>query len=268
MLIDVPGYIYAQQSADYSLPHPGEGYTGWTNLNIPLDPSKTAIVVMHAWKTLPYEQCPGIYRLCEYLPRSQAIMETRFPSFLQAVRSSNVRLIHVGSGTEKTLATHPGYQKIRQKYPEQAHPRMQLSEQTQKLWDLHWKIGGCSDENEQDFLMSCEQRDFDIKPLDTEDLVCTSEQLYQVCLEHGIEHLIYTGFAVNWCLTYNECGIIDMNKYGMMCSIVGDLTTAVENKESCRTQEHLKYGLWMFSTYNGFVFLADDLKRNLLQPTL
>lgn len=265
MPIDVPCYIYVQQNADYSLPYPGEGFTGWTNLNIPLDPSKTAIVIMHAWDILPYEQCPGIHRMCEYVLRSQKIMEERFPSFLEAVRNSSIRLIHVGSSTEKTLATHPKYQEILKKYPEVPHPRMQISEQTQRLRDLHQRIGSCSEENEQDFLMSCEHRDFAIKPLDTEDLVCTSEQLYAVCLEHGIEHLIYTGFALNWCLTYNECGMVDMNRYGLMCSVVGDLTTAVENKESCRNQDHLKYGLWQFATYNGFVFLADDLKHTLLQ---
>jgi len=245
--------------------YPGEGFGGWSNIAIPVDPDKTAILVMHAWKVLPYEECPGIHRMCEYLPRAQKIMEERLPDFLAAARRAGVRIIHVGSETEKSLETHPRYQQIAKKYPSRQYPQIEKDPETQQLWDLHWKIGSCDESNEAGFRKSVELRDFYETPPDDEDVVCTSEQLFGVCQEHGIKHLIYTGFAVNWCLLYNACGIMDMNRYGLMCSVVGDLTTATENKESCRTQEHLKYGLWAFATYNGFVFLSEDLKKTLLR---
>lgn len=259
----VPAHLYIHQGADHSLPYPAEGYGGWTGVAVPLDPEKTAVLVMHAWEILPYSECPAIHRMCEYIPRAQEIMDTRFPDFLEAVRKSGVRLIHVGSATEKTLQFHPRYQELSRKYPPKEYPQV---EKDQELLDFHWRLASCDESNEEGFWKSVRERDFYIKPPADEDVVCTTQQLFELCREEGINHLIYTGFASNWCLLFNECGVIDMNRHGLLCSIVGDLTTAVENKESCRTQEHLKYSMWLFSNYNGFVFLADDLKRTLLCP--
>lgn len=259
----VPAHIYIQQGADHSLPYPGEGYGGWSPIEVPVNPDKTAILVMHAWKVPSHEECPGIHRGCEYLPRAQKIMDERFPDFLAAARRAGIRIIHVGSETESSLASHPRYQEVLKKYPSMPHPRIEIDPETQALRDLHWRTSACDEEHEADFWKSVELRDFYILPPEDEDVACTSEQLFGLCREYGIKHLIYTGFCVNWCLLYNACGIMDMNRYGLTCSVVGDLTTAVENKESCRTQEHLRYGLWAFATYNGFVFLSDDLKNTL-----
>jgi len=46
-----------------------------------------------------------------------------------------------------------------------------------------------------------------------------------------------------------------------MCSIVRELTTAVENKESCRGEGHKEYGLWSFALWGGFVFEQADVER-------
>ena len=101
-------------------------------------------------------------------------------------------------------------------------------------------------------------------PADQEDVACTSEQLFGLCREYGINHLIYTGFAVNACLTMSPCGMYDMMRYGCMCSIIRDLTTAVENRESCAQQTHKEYGLWAFSLWGGFVFDQSDIEQELL----
>ena len=57
----------------------------------------------------------------------------------------------------------------------------------------------------------------------------------------------------------SPCGCLDMTRRGLVCSIVGDLTTAVENKESCETQRNREYGLWQFAVQGGYVFLSDSL---------
>ena len=230
MSVKVPANIYVQQSADYSLPHPGQGYTGWQKIDIPVNPEKTAIIVMHAWYIPPFEECPGQYRMCEYIPRADKIMEEKMPAFLDAARKAGIRIIHVGSLSEKSLSALPGYRRVCEKYPEYLFPRIEHDEETKALWDFHWSYAHCNAENAPGFAVAGKERDFKIRPLDSEDVVCTTNQLFGLCCEYGITHLIYTGFCINWCLTYSPCGLIDMNRHGIMCSAVGDLVTAVENK--------------------------------------
>ena len=87
---------------------------------------------------------------------------------------------------------------------------------------------------------------------------------YQLCKAKGINHLIYTGFCVNACLTMSPCGMYDMSRRGVICSVVRDLTTAVENRESARTESNKAYGLWAFSLWGGFVFDQADVENELL----
>ena len=54
-----------------------------------------------------------------------------------------------------------------------------------------------------------------------------------------------------------------MSRRGVMCSVVRQLTTAVENRESCARERHKEYGLWAFSLWGGFVFEQEDLERGL-----
>ena len=257
MQICTPAWYYRQQDANYSLKYPGEGYTGWSKLDATLDLDHTAVIVMHAWGIPPYEECPGVYHVCEYINRSNQIMANKFPAFLEAARKNAIRVIHVGEGTEDGLASIPGYQRTVQKFGTTSYPQINMDAATKHLWNQIYENGLCSKENQRDFKRL--RKEFAIRPLDHEDVACTADQLFGLCQEHEISHLIYTGFCVNACLTFSSCGFVDMVRRGLLCSIVADLTTAVENKESCRDQQHLQYGLWQFASNCGLVFQSGDL---------
>lgn len=264
MEIQVPAWYYAQQSADYTLTFPGEGYRGWTKTDIPLEPAHTAVLVMHAWDIPPRESCPGIYRVCEYIPRSQEIMKDRFPEFLDAVRASGVRLIHIGSRTEKSLDSLPGYRRVAKRYPPEAAPeQIEPDDTLRRLREFRNENVFYDRTNQSDVRAAAAARDFAIVPRNDEDVACTSGQLFGLCREYGITHLIYTGFAVNACLTMSPCGFFDMSRRGILCSIVRDLTTAVENRESCATESHKEYGLWAYALWGGFVFDSGELSAAL-----
>ena len=259
-------WIYQQFDADLSLPYPGEGYTGWVQRQIPIDPKHTAIVVMHAWDVGTPEQVPAQYRTCEYVPRSTQIIEERFPAFLDKVRKSGFKLIHVGSQSEASLETLPGYIRTKEKWGVDPEPRPCVSSDPvwQQLQQIRSDYGICGKHNEEGLAQARKIRDFAILPRDDEDVVATTHQLFQLCKEQGINHLIYTGFAVNACLTMSPCGMYDMTRRGVLCSIIRELTTAVENKESCRKELHKEYGLWAFSLWGGFVFDQADIENSLL----
>ena len=261
MPIFIPGYYYAMQGADPSLEYPAEGYGGWDRTQVPIDLRRTAVIVMHAWRILEYE---AHIRHLEYLARANEIIKNRFPSFLQAVRKSQMKLIHVAAGFETCLSDYPGYTRMMEKFPPVHRQIIERSTQMEQLCAKHWNLVGADrDIYASQIENGFAEYDLAIKPLDSEDIVIAEDQLFSLCHEQGIEHLIYTGFAVNACLMNASCGMVDMNRRGLMCSVVGDLTTAVENKETCRTQENLKHGLWKFATSRGFVFLSKDLQNAL-----
>ncbi len=53
--------------------------------------------------------------------------------------------------------------------------------------------------------------------------------------------------------------MLDMSRHGIMCSAIRQATTAVECRESARTQSHKEEGLWRTALAFGFVFDVDDL---------
>ena len=260
----VDAWTYLQHDADYALPFPGEGYTGWQKRSIPIDPAHTAIVVMHAWDVGTLEQVPAQYKVCEYVPRSNAIMQDRFPAFLEKVRAAGFNLIHIGSRSEKSIELLPGYRRVKEKYglgpvPETVEPDPVLEELRRIRIDAAYGDNLASVNEAR-----VKYRDFGIMPRDDEDVACTSHQLFELCKERGINHLIYTGFAVNACLVMSPCGWVDMTRHGILCSVIRELTTAVENKESCREERHKEYGLWAYALWGGFVFDQADIETQLL----
>ena len=264
-MVQVPAYYYSQRGIDISLPHPGLGIKGWGKTDIPIDPKRTAVLVMHCWDPLPYEQFPEAYEIVEYLSRANKIYEERLMPFLEEVRRSGMRVIHVALGFEPELQKFAGYHRIQKKYPPAKYETIQCSPEHEQLRYRRRLLNLAGDKEFYDRIEETYGHyTFAIKPLDHEDVVCRDNQLFGICRDEGIDHLIYTGFAVNACLVSSPCGYIDMTRHGIMCSIVGDLTTAVECKETCEEQLHRQVGLWQYAVWGGFVFLADDLKKTLL----
>ncbi len=96
-------------------------------------------------------------------------------------------------------------------------------------------------------------------PLANEPIAHDTHQLFALCKAHGINHLIYMGFAVDACLLTSPGGMMDMHRRGVLCSVIRDATTAVEMKETARHQLAKDLGLWRVSVQFGFVFDSGDL---------
>lgn len=261
MAVLIPAYYYAQQGADIALPYPGESFGGWKRTQVPVDLDHTAVIVMHAWELPGPQEDPGLYQHVEYIQRADRIMKEKLLPMLEHFRRSSLRVIHVAAGFETALQSLPGYQRVCGKVMPEQYETISVTPEHEALRQKHWRLTGAeSEEHNRQLEEGYSRYDFAAKPLDEEDVVCAANQLFALCREHRIEHLIYMGFAVNACLSFSPCGMLDMSRRGLMCSIVGDVTTAVENKESCREQSNLRYGLWQFAVQSGFVFLSEELK--------
>lgn len=263
----VRAHYYQQFDADYSLDVPAEGYGGWQEAEIEIAPEHTAVVVMHAWDCGTREEYPGWFRAIEYIPRADAICRTVFPKLLGAVRRSGFRLFHVVGGG-RYYADLPGYRRaveLAGQTPslQQARPDPVL-ERLHEFRARHVSVGP---HNVDDIRRGFQRIDFaeQARPLADEGVAENAEQLFALCQDAGVNHLIYAGFAINWCLLMSPGGMVDMSRRGFLCSAFRDAVTAVENRESARSEGHKEEALWRVALAFGFVFDTDDFIRALPQ---
>jgi len=264
-LITLSASYYQQFDADYDLDVPGEGYGGWHRAEVEIDLDHTALVVMHAWETGTREQYPGWYRAVEYIPRAQAILEAVYPPLLAAVRERGVTLFHVVGGGDYYRG-YPGYRKaVQLASPTPPLPQITPDPTLKALRQFrkaHVSVGA---HNEQDVARGFERLDFapQARPLGDEGIAENADQLYALCERQSVNHLIYAGFAINWCLLMSPGGMLDMSRRGLMCSALRQAVTAVESKETARTELGKQLALWRVSLAFGFVFDVEDFVRGI-----
>lgn len=258
--IQLQAHYYQQFDADVTLDVPGEGYGGWQQTNLNLDLDHTAVVVMHAWETGTAARYSGWFRAVEYMGRAQEILAEVFPDLLAAVRGANITLFHVVGGGEY-YRDYPGYQRAVALAGETpALPTVPADPSLEALRRFRSQHVFVGEHNRADVDAGFAQLDFPetARPRGQEGVAENAEQLAALCCEAGVNHLIYAGFAINWCLLMSPGGMVDMRRYGVMCSALRQAVTAVENRESARSQAHKEEALWRVALAFGFVFDVDN----------
>ncbi|HOF38478.1 MAG TPA: hypothetical protein PLD73_00265 [Candidatus Hydrogenedentes bacterium] len=261
--VTVPTWFYQHGDADFTLDVPEEAFGGWKRANLDLSLDNTAVVVMHAWDagTSP-DQFPGWWRVVPYIVRANAIMETTFPPLLEAVRRSPMPLFHVVAGGDyyKHL---PGYERAAELAPRQENTVEKIAPDPVLQTALGYKNehGYPRPHNVPDIQRGFSRIDFGphAHPQGDEGVAENGPQLYGLCRAHNITHLIYMGFAINWCLLLSPGGMAEMTyQYGVTCSAFRQATAAVENKASARDQWCKELALWRVALAFGFVYDVDD----------
>jgi hypothetical protein len=260
-IITLSAHYYRQFDADLSRDVPGEGYGGWQKADLEFSLDHAALVIMHAWDTGTPEEYPGWYRAVEYLPRANEILRTVFPPLLAAARRAGLTIFHVVS--EGAYYRHyPGYRRaLELAVPTPPSPPRIASDPTLdalRQWRRQNVFPG--PHNEVDIKNGFARLDFpsQARPAGAEGIAENAPQLFGLCREDGINHLIYAGFAINWCLHLSPGGMAEMTRHGILCSALRQAVTAVENKESAREQWCKELALWRVALDYGFVFDVPD----------
>lgn len=257
----LPASYYQQFDADFALDVPGEGYGGWKRTEVEISRDHTAVVVMHAWDAGTREQYPGWHRAVEYIPRADAICQAVFPRLLSAVRASDIPLFHVVGGGNYYKEC-PGYQKAVD-LAGLAPPALDqidadpVLDRLRRFRTEHVFVGP---QNKEDVDRGFRRLDFakEARPIGDEGIAENGHQLFALCKQAGVNHLIYAGFAINWCLLLSPGGMADMSQRGVMCSAFRQAVTAVENKETARNELCKEIALWRVALAFGFVFDVDE----------
>ena len=259
--ITVPTNYYQQFDADYSLDVPAEAMGGWQKAGIEIASGHTAVVVMHAWDIGSYEDYPGWFHACEEHTRIEPICREVFPPLLSAVRQSPLRLFHVVGGGDyyKELPEYhrtlelagPGPPAVDRVEPDKVFARLQQF-RSNNVW-----VGK---HNVPDYRKGSPNRTFarEATPLTGEGIAENGHQLFALCREAGINHLIYVGFDINMCLWFSPGGMAEMQQHGLICSTIRQAVTACESKETARQELAKETALWLVAVNFGFVFDLDD----------
>jgi nicotinamidase-related amidase len=251
---------YQQFDADYTREVPAEGYGGWKRAEVELSRQHTALVVMHAWEAGKMEQWPGWRRAVEYHPRALKILAEIFPRLLATARGAALPVFHV-VGAKDYYSHLPGYQHaVRLAGPTPAAEQIVKDPSYLALEKFRADHVFVGPRNRPDVEEGFAQLDFapQARPVGEEGIAENAHQLAALCRERGVNHLIYVGFAINWCLLMSPGGMVDMRRYGVMCSTIREAVTAVENTETAREELEKKQALWRVSLEFGLVFEFED----------
>jgi len=264
--IMIPAFYYQQFDADYSKDIPAEGYGGWKKADLPVDTDHTALVVMHAWDNGTIEQYPGWYRAVEYIHRARDIAAGIFPKLLGTVRQSGFRLFHV-TIPEARPSRYKGYERVQNLTPKE-NPCCGTVESDPVLEELNrFRTENVFPglHNQPDINRGFSRLDFmrEAMPQGDEPVAVNAEQLFALCRSEGVNHLIYTGFAIDGCLLTSPGGMVDMGRRGVMCSAIRQAVTAIENSESARYEAAKEIALWRVALLYGFVYDADDFINSI-----
>jgi hypothetical protein len=252
---------YQQFDADHDRDVPGESYGGWQRAPVDLSWEHTAVVVMHAWDCGTREEFPGWHRAVEYIPRADRICREVFPRLLGAVRERGFRLFHVVGGGDY-YKRRPGYLRAVELAgdPPPAVEQIEADESLRRLRDFRAERVFVGKQNREDVNRGFARLDFPPQalPRDDEGIAENGHQLFALCRHYGVNHLLYAGFALNWCLLMSPGGMLDMSQRGVLCSVFRQAVTAVENRETARGELCKEIGLWRVALAFGFVFDVDD----------
>jgi hypothetical protein len=207
----------------------------------------------------------GMFRALEFIPRAYDIGKNILPGLIFAVRSSGMKLFHI-AGSKEIAKKYPGYKKtLELAGEEQPVEQIKSDRLLEKLKQFKLDKSYPGKNNMDSYNKGCAAADFDpnTTPLDDEEIILDERQLLAVCRKYGINHLIYVGFNINWCILFTGGGMIYMSRNGLLCSTVRQAVTAVENRETARDGTAKEVALWMTAAGFGFVYDLEDLIRSL-----
>lgn len=255
----VSAQLYAQHAPDPGL---AGAHHGWFRRELDLSPAHTGLVVMHAWEAHAANSYPGWDRAVEYRPRARRIQAEVFPRLLAAVRASPLPVFHVVGGRDYYRHL-PGYRRARDLAGAESETVLHAvppDPAYEQLQALRRELVHPGVRNLSEVESGLATLDFapEARPVGNEGIAESGAQLAALCRAHGINHLIYTGFALNWCLLMSPGGMVDLSRYGCLCSTIPEAVTAVENLETADGEREKAQALWRVAVAFGFIFSLED----------
>lgn len=270
-VMKLPWHFYQHYPADFTAwTRSARGFKGWTSEVRQMDVSKTALLLMHLpdagltpdaeWS--PNSPRPDLLGTVEWVPRTMELCTHRLPPLVTAAREAGMQVVHVYGGigdpqepcaarSLREAGSPPPGDEDRIASDAKASERHTLD-----VFGTTFPRPTGSPEHTPGLpKVLC--------PQGNDLVVAESWQLHRLMKNRGITHLVYTGWALNWCLWFSPCGMSDMQRKGYLCSAVRGGCVAIENRESADTESNLEYAYWKTTTMFGYIFDLHELTAAL-----
>jgi len=222
------------------------------DMAVPLE--QTALVLVDLW---------NIHFIESWLERAISVTKERIVPAIQAARNAGMTVIHCPSPevaaqfpqtsrnpAVTAVAPDPdapqwppdAFRKREDEFAAYAGPRSQPPG-----IGVHWG------EMEDQLSMSSA-----VKVLDDDIVISSGPQLHRVLADRGIMHLVYAGFATNWCVLGRDYGIRAMARYGYNIIMLRDCTAGVEFPDTLEDLLVTEIALREIEQQFGFTASNDD----------
>ena len=189
-------------------------------IEMPLPIAETALVLVDLW---------NVHFIESWIERAEKITQNCIVPVIEEARSVNMTIVHAPSPS--VAAQYP--QLERHKPPQ---PSKSLSwpppDFRGRLGDYDIYRGPRSQPPGIGIHWDRLSAKLSMSPIvdvkDDDYVIATGEQLHALLEEKRILHLIYAGFATNWCVLGRDYGIRSMARYGYNIILLRDATTGVE----------------------------------------
>jgi len=273
-IVKLPWHFYQHYPADFTAwSRAAKGFKGWASEVREMDINKTALLLMHLpdagltpdseWG--PNSPRPDLLGTVEWVPRTMELCTHRLPPLVTEARKAGVQVVHVygGIGDPKEPCSARSLAEVGSPPPpdeDRITPGPKVSERhTLDVFGTNFSRPPGSPDHTTNGLPEV------LRPQSNDLVVAESWQLHRLRKSRGITHLIYSGWALNWCLWFSPCGMSDMQRKGYLCSTVRGGCVAIENRESADTESNLEYAYWKTTTMFGYIFDLHELTAALEQ---
>ena len=205
---------------------------GEVRWNLPVQ--ETALVLVDCWDNHPLES---------YQFRAEEICRTKIKPVLEKCREIGVTVVHAPD--RATAENYPAFR---------YRPATRSTEQDEKPPNRTASIVDWPDRGKfsvpnkipaepklkkwlDEITSDSKHIPASVEPAGDDVAVATGDELQLLCREKRIRHLVYVGFATNFCVLNKSYGVRQMSKRGYNIVLIRDATTAVESSETVN-------GLW------------------------
>jgi nicotinamidase-related amidase len=227
---------------------------GYEQVTLSLPVARTALIGMHCWNIGCSDGPPVDVDYCVGMGWPQSteeawrIMVEVIRPAMDAARRIGLRVCHVE--TDWMDGQYPQIESRRAPEPSRLHPHQQ-----EMLDRAHG-----ADYMTRSPLAQMRRAEL-VSPQGDEPLVFYSDVLDEYLKAHGVDTLIYTGFAADMCLLGAEGGARAMLSRGYRCVVVRDGTIGVETPESFPHRLATNYALHIFEWSLGFGCSFEQFQR-------
>jgi nicotinamidase-related amidase len=264
-IIPLLHHLYRGYPADFSAGSAAaHSFLGWDTLPLGVDLDRTALLMMHLpdaglrpeSRWVPDCPRPDLLGTVEWVPRTMKLVTESLPPLVAAARKAGVQIVHITMGDSYAKQ----FTQRQRCIAELGDPPTPENDPLPVEPDIDWE----ADRMKRAYRLASTPPDADpttpwncfppgLEP-QGDDLVCyRTWELHRLLRTRNINNLIYTGWALNWCLWFSECGMNDMQRLRYRPYAVRGACVAIENAESADTEANLAYAYWMTAAKFGYI---------------